>query len=76
MYSTRKRSDGGCLVRRMIWAPRAASSWTTEAPMPDVPPYKVQDQSIGYRFEDGGLTVTITTLECINRSELLRAPPK
>lgn len=31
---------------------------------------------IGHGYEIRGLTVTITTLECINRSELLRAPPK
>lgn len=38
MYSTRKRSEGGWRVRRMTWAPRRASSWTTVAPIPDVPP--------------------------------------
>lgn len=46
MYSARKMSEGGCLVRRMIWAPRAASSWTTEAPMPDVPPCRLSYQCI------------------------------
>lgn len=27
----------------MIWAPRDASSWTMAAPIPDVPPYIVNE---------------------------------
>lgn len=80
MYSTRKRSEGGCFVRRTTWACRAASSRTTHAPIPDVPPYSGRYESIGsenvwVRFSCPH-TVTITTFEAIRRSEVLRAPPK
>lgn len=53
MYSERKMSEGGWRVRRMTCAPRVASSRTTSAPIPDVPPWFFSI-SLGYLCGMGG----------------------
>lgn len=44
------------------------------APIPDVPPWKPLVKFLETVYFE--LTVTITTFECIKRSEVLLAPPK
>lgn len=63
-----------CCVRRTIWAPRDARPFATSAPIPEVPPYT--HVSPERRIFTARLTVIITTLECISRSDTFVAPLK